>query len=315
MALYLVTGGAGFIGSHIVHTLVQQGKQVRVLDNLSTGSLANIQDVLDAVTFIHGDITDLNTVREAMQGVDYVLHQAALPSVPLSIERPLDTDAANVRGTLHLLVAARDAGVKRFVFASSSSVYGEQEGAAKVETMLPAPISPYGASKAAGEMYCLAFYHTYGLPTVILRYFNVFGPRQNPDSPYAAVIPRFISALLRGEPPTIFGDGQQSRDFCYVSNVVDANLRACRARHAPGQVFNIATSRPNTVLDLFHTLRELTGAEVEPIFAPPRPGDIRHSAADISKARAILGYEPKVGFHEGLARTVLWFRQQAGLGT
>lgn len=309
MATFLVTGGAGFIGSNIVHALVRQGKHVRVLDNLSRGKLANLDGVLDRISFIQGDITDWEAVREAMQGVDYVLHQAALASVPFSVEHPEQTTAVNVMGTLNLLMAARDAGVKRFVFASSSSVYGNADQLPVQEDLPPAPISPYGASKLAGEAYCRAFYHTYGLPTVCLRYFNVFGPRQDPESHYAAVIPLFISALLEGRRPTIFGDGTQSRDFSYVSNVVDANLLACQSRQAPGQVFNIATSRPYSILELFAELRTLIGVDVEPDFAPPRAGDIKHSHADISRARSLLGYDPRVGFHEGLARTVLWYRE------
>ena len=309
MATYLVTGGAGFIGSNIVHALVGRGESVHVLDDLSTGKMENLAGLLDRIEFVNGSITEIEMVQCAVNGVDYVLHQAALASVQRSVDDPLASNEANVRGTLNLLIAARDAGVKRFVFASSSSVYGESEELPKREEMPTVPISPYGVSKLAGEAYCRAFYEVYGMPTVALRYFNVFGPRQDPSSHYAAVIPLFIMALLEEKRPTLFGDGQQSRDFSYVSNVVDANLLACQSKGAIGQIFNIACQRQHSLLDLVNTLNDLLGLTIEPMVAPPRAGDIKHSLADISKARQVMGYEPKIGFHEGLARTVLWYRE------
>lgn len=312
VASYLVTGGAGFIGSNIVRELVRRGERVRVLDNLSTGKLENLAGLMDRIEFMAGDVADPETARLAVAGMDYVLHQAAIPSVQRSIEDPLATDRANVRGTLCMLMAAREAGVKRFVFASSSSVYGESRELPKREDMPAVPLSPYGVSKLAGEAYCRAFHRVYGLPTVALRYFNVFGPYQDPRSEYAAVIPRFITALLNGNRPTIYGDGLQSRDFCFVSNAVEANLLACQAPDAAGEVFNVACHQQHTLLDLLRVLSDLIGTRVEPIFAPPRPGDIRHSLADISKARRLMGYEVRVGFHEGLARTVAWYRDQQG---
>lgn len=310
LATYLVTGGAGFIGSNIVHELVRRRESVRVLDDLSTGSRENLGGVLDRVEFVQGSITDPGVAHRAVQGVDFVLHQAALASVQRSVADPVATDEVNVRGTLNMLLAGREVGVKRFVFASSSSVYGDSEELPKRENMPTAPISPYGVSKLAGEAYCRAFHAVFGMPTVALRYFNVFGPRQDPASHYAAVIPLFITALINGRQPTIFGDGFQSRDFSYVSNIVDANLQACQSGGAVGQVFNIACNRQHTLLDLLSTLNGLVGSDIEPIFAPARAGDIKFSLADIGMARRLMGYEPEVGFHEGLARTVLWYRQQ-----
>jgi len=309
LATYLVTGGAGFIGSNIVHELVGRGETVRVLDDLSTGRMENLAGLLDRIEFMNGSITEIEMVQRAVDGADFVLHQAALASVQRSVDDPLASNEANVRGTLNLLIAARDAGVKRFVFASSSSVYGESEELPKREEMPTAPISPYGVSKLAGEAYCRAFYEVYGMPTVALRYFNVFGPRQDPNSHYAAVIPLFIMALLEEKRPTLFGDGQQSRDFSYVSNVVNANLLASQSKGAIGQIFNIACQRQHSLLDLLNILNDLLGSNIEPMVAPPRAGDIKHSLADIGKARHLMGYEPKIGFHEGLARTVLWYRE------
>ncbi|HIE09067.1 MAG TPA: SDR family oxidoreductase [Armatimonadetes bacterium] len=309
--IYLVTGGAGFIGSHIVERLVRLGKKVRVVDNLSTGRLENIAHLLDEIEFIEGDICDPDLVREAMEGVEFVLHQAAIPSVPRSVENPLSTHEANVTGTVNVLVAAKEAGVKRVVYASSSSVYGDQPELPKRENQPPAPKSPYAASKLAGEYYCLAFCHVYGLDVVCLRYFNVFGPRQDPDSPYAAVVPKFISAFIKGEPPTIHGDGEQTRDFTFVQNVVDANLLALKAEGAKGEVFNIASGKAVSVNRLARLIRELIGAvEVEPTYGPPRPGDIRHSWADISKAERILGYKPRWSLKEGLKATINWHRER-----
>lgn len=309
--LYLVTGGAGFIGSHIVERLVREGHKVRVIDNLSTGNKENIEPFLEEIEFIEGDIRDLELVREAMEGVDYVLHQAAVPSVPRSVKDPLTTNSANVEGTLNILIAARDTGVKRVVYASSSSAYGDAPILPKHEEMKPEPRSPYAVSKLAGELYCQAFYHVYGLETVVLRYFNVFGPRQDPESQYAAVVPKFITALLRGEPTTIFGDGEQSRDFTYIENVVEANLLAAKAPDVAGEVFNIACGERITVNELTRLLAEIAGAnpELKPEYAPRRPGDVRHSLADISKAGRLLGYEGKVSASEGLRQTVEWYRK------
>lgn len=309
--LYLVTGGAGFIGSHIVERLVREGHKVRVIDNLSTGNKENIEPFVEEIEFIEGDIRDLELVREAMEGVDYVLHQAAVPSVPRSVKDPLMTNAANVDGTLNILITARDTGVKRVVYASSSSAYGDAPILPKHEEMKPEPRSPYAVSKLAGELYCQAFYHVYGLETVALRYFNVFGPRQDPESQYAAVVPKFIMALLSGEPPTIFGDGEQSRDFTYIENVVEANLLAAEAPDAAGEVFNIACGERITVNELTRLLAEIAGAnpELKPEYAPQRPGDVRHSLADISKAGRLLGYEVKVSASEGLKQAVEWYRK------
>lgn len=309
MPTTLVTGGAGFIGSHLVEALVERGHKVRVLDNLSTGNLANLASVKDCIEFIEGDICDGALVKRVMEGVEYVFHQAALASVPRSVEYPLDTHAACVTGTVTLLDAARRSGrIRRFVYAGSSSAYGDQPFSAKRETDLPDPISPYGAAKLAGEYYCRAFYATYGLPTVVIRYFNVFGPRQDPNSPYSAVIPLFITAILRGRRPVIFGDGHQSRDFTYVENVVHANLLAAEKPGVEGRVFNAANGKSITLLELIAALNEVLGTEVEPEFAPPRPGDIRESMADITLARRLLGYEPRVDFREGLRRSVEYYR-------
>lgn len=313
MAIYLVTGGAGFIGSHIVDELVRLGESVRVLDNLSTGKRENLGNIIERIEFIEGDICDLETVRTAVRGVDYVLHQAALPSVPRSIVDPMTSHDVNATGTLNVLIAARDSQVRRVVYASSSSVYGNNPTLPKHEEMPTNPLSPYAVSKLAGENYCRVFYQVYGLPTVVLRYFNVFGPRQDPTSQYSAVIPKFITMLLRGEQPTIYGDGTQSRDFTFVTNVVYANLLACECKEANGQVFNIACGQRYTLLDLCDRLNQLTGATIAPRFSAQRRGDIIHSLADIGRARTILGYEPLVDWHTGLARTVDWYRQSMNL--
>jgi len=309
LAFYLITGGAGFIGSHIVEELVRRRERVRVLDNFSTGRRENLAPFLEHVELVEGDLRDLSTVRRVAEGVDYILHQAALPSVPRSIADPLTSNDSNVTGTLHLLIAARDAGVKRVVYASSSSVYGDNPTLPKREDMSPAPKSPYAVSKLAGEYYCRVFAQAYGLETVCLRYFNVFGPRQDPASQYAAVIPKFITALLRDEPPTIYGDGHQSRDFTYVSNVVRANLLAATAPDVSGRVFNVACGERYTVLDLVAVLTEILGTHITPVHTAPRPGDVRHSLADITAAREALGYRVEVNFHEGLRRTVAWYRE------
>ncbi len=308
MSHVLVTGGAGFIGSHIVDALLERGDTVRILDNLSTGTAANIDESNPRVEFIRGDLTDAETVARAVDGVELVFHQAALASVPRSVERPLDTHAACVTGTLNLLDAARRAGVRRLVYAASSSAYGDQPTSSKRETDLPAPISPYGAAKLASELYCQAFTATYGFETVSLRYFNVFGTRQDPGSPYSAVIPLFITAILKGQQPKIYGDGHQSRDFCYVGNVVHANLLAAEAQGAAGKVFNIACGQSISLLELLGHLNRLLGTDVQPIHEPPRVGDVRESLADITQARQILGYEPLVDFSEGLQRSIAYYR-------
>jgi UDP-glucose 4-epimerase len=310
MATFLVTGGAGFIGSHLVRRLLADGERVRVIDNFSTGKRANLAEVLSSIELVEGDITDRATVTRAVDGVDYVLHQAALPSVPRSVKDPITTDFNNVRGTLELLVAARDAGVRRVVQACSSSAYGDTPTLPKVESMKPAPLSPYACSKAAGELYGCAFQHTYGLEYVGLRYFNVFGPRQDPTSQYAAVIPKFVTAYLRGEAPVIFGDGTQSRDFAFIDNVVQANLKACTAPEAAGHIFNIACGERTTLLEVLDQLAEIFGRRIEPRFEPARPGDVKHSLADIELSRRLLGYQPEIFFAEGLRRTVVWFREQ-----
>ncbi len=300
----LVTGGAGFIGSNICHSLAGRGVQLRVLDDLSTGRLAHLEGIEGELDFIEGNLTDLNVVKEAVEGVDFVLHQGALPSVPRSIDDPLASHAANATGTLNVLLGAAAANVKRMVYASSSSVYGNDAGLPKREDMTPAPISPYAAAKLAGEHYCRVFSSVYGVEVVVLRYFNVFGPRQDPDSQYAAVIPKFVTCLLGGEPPTIYGDGEQSRDFTYVDNIVEANLRALLAPRASGRVFNIACERATTLNQVLELLRDLVGTDVSARYAPPRPGDLRHSLADISVAREMLGYEPTITVEEGLRRSV-----------
>ncbi len=305
----LVTGGAGFIGSHLVDALIARGDNVRVLDNFSTGKRANLDGPPHRLEIIEGDLTDRNAVLEAVQDVHVVFHQAALASVPLSVERPLDTHATCVTGTLNLLDAARRAGVRRLVYAASSSAYGDQPTSSKRETDPPAPISPYGAAKLAAEYYCQAFTATYGFETVCLRYFNVFGPRQDPDSPYSAVIPLFMTAILNGRRPRIFGDGHQSRDFCYVANVVYANLLASEAPEASGRVFNIACGQSISLLQLLRQLNEQLGTDVTPIHEPARPGDVRESMADITLARQVLGYEPVVGFGEGLRLSLEYYRE------
>lgn len=313
MALFLVTGGAGFIGSHLVEKLVFLGEKVRVLDNFLTGKRENIDPFLEKIELIEGDIRDLGLCRQACQGVDYVLHQAALPSVVRSVEDPKTTTEINISGTLNLLLSARESGVKRFVFASSSSVYGDDDSLPKKEGREGRPLSPYALSKKTGEDYCRLFYQLYGLSTVCLRYFNVFGPRQDPLSPYAAVIPNFIFRLLQGKEPIIFGDGEQSRDFTYVDNVVEANLLAIKASdRVSGEVFNIACGQSISVNTLASELNRLLGTQIKPLYTEPRAGDIRHSVADISKAREILGFEPKYSFKDGLTKTLNWFKERMG---
>jgi UDP-glucose 4-epimerase len=312
MRTFLVTGGAGFIGSHIAEALVNRGDKVRVLDNLCTGHLSNLQHLQDRIEFIEGDVVDPVAVAAAVKGVDCIFHEAALASVPRSVEMPLDTNAACVTGTLNVLDQARRAGVRRLVYAASSSAYGDQPTSSKRETDLPAPISPYGAAKLAAEYYCQAFTATYGFETVAIRYFNVFGPRQDPNSQYSAVIPLFITALLAGRRPTIYGDGGQSRDFTYVANVVHGNLLAADATGVAGRTINIANGRSTSLLELISMLNQLLGTQVTPIHAAARVGDVRESLADITQARQRLGYEPQVGFEEGLRRSIDYYRSIIG---
>lgn len=311
MSVYLVTGGAGFIGSHIAEALMSEGHEVRILDDLSTGNRRNLGAFEDRITLMVGDIRDPDTVARAMQGAEYVIHQAALASVPRSIDDPSTTNAVNVQGTLNLLEAARDQSVKCFVYASSSSIYGDQETLPKLEEMIPEPKSPYAVSKLAGEHYCRAYSEIHGLPTVSLRYFNVFGPRQDPNSQYAAVIPIFVTSLLRGRPPTVFGDGEQSRDFTYVENVVAANLLACKSGTTTGRVYNVACGERFTLNTVYERLENIAGTKIKPVYADPRVGDVRHSQASIEAIKGELGYAPTVGLDEGLARTVEWY-QSAG---
>lgn len=302
--MQLVTGGAGFIGSHIVRALLEAGESVRVVDNFATGRIENLRGVLPQIDLITGDIADPKIAAAAMRGVECVYHQAALPSVPRSIRDPLATHAANVNGTLALLEAARQAGVTRFVYAASSSAYGDTPVLPKHEGMPVNPRSPYAAAKLAGELYAQAYYRVYGLETVCLRYFNIFGPRQDPGSPYAAVIPRFAAELLAGRAPIIFGDGEQTRDFTYVDNAVAANLLAAKAADAPGEVMNIACGERVSLNGLLAMLQAETGVRIAAKHAAARPGDVRDSLASIDKARRLLGYEPRVGLREGIARTV-----------
>ncbi|PIE19940.1 MAG: LPS biosynthesis protein WbpP [Proteobacteria bacterium] len=311
MANYLVTGGAGFIGSHIVRRLVGEGHAVRVIDNLSTGSRENLDDVIHRIDFIEGDICSATSMHEVAEGVDYILHQAAMPSVPRSVRDPITTNHVNVGGTLQVLVAARDHKVKRVVHASSSSVYGNTPTLPKVETMRPTPLSPYACSKLAGEQYGCAFYGTYGLEYTALRYFNVFGPYQNPQSQYSAAIPKFVTAYLKGQAPTVFGDGQQSRDFCFIDNVVEANLLACKAEGAAGRVFNIACGARVSLLEVLEQLSTIFDRTIEPTFDAHRAGDVKHSQADIEAAKTVLGFDPAVFFDEGLRRTAEWYRWRA----
>lgn len=303
----LVTGGGGFIGSHLVKRLLREGQRVRVLDNFATGRRANLEGVLDEIELIEGDLQSYERVHNAVRGCDVAFHLGALPSVPRSIQDPLTSNATNVVGTLNVLLAARDEGVRRIVYSSSSSVYGASAELPKREDMQPLPIAPYAVSKLAAEGYCHAFHHVYGLETVALRYFNVFGPGQDPQSQYAAVIPNFITAALEGRQPVVHGDGEQSRDFTFVDNAVDANLLAASADGAAGQVFNIACGERTSLNEIIARLSALTGEEIEPLHTDPRPGDVRHSLADISRAAAVLEYEPAVDFEEGLRRTFAAF--------
>ena len=307
---YLVTGGAGFIGSHIAAALAASGARVRVLDDLSTGHAENLEEIGGNVEFVRGGLTDADALRRALAGVEVVFHEAAIPSVPRSVENPAETHRACVEGTFALLDAARGAGVRRVVYAASSSAYGDQPTLPKVEDMRPEPLSPYAAAKLVGEYYCQVWTRVYGFETVALRYFNVFGPRQDPSSQYSGVISRFISALASGGRPVIYGDGEQSRDFTYVSNVVDGNLRAAESGAAVGRVMNLATGRRTTLNELLESLKKLTGRDdVQAEYREPRVGDVRHSLADIACAREHLGYEPQVGLEEGLRHTLDWWKQ------
>jgi nucleoside-diphosphate-sugar epimerase len=312
MASYLITGIAGFIGSSLARELLQRGEQVRGVDNFSTGKRENLAQILSQIEFREADLLDLDAMKLACTGVDYVLHQAAIPSVPKSVLDPIASNRANVDGTLNLLVAARDARVKRVVYASSSSTYGDTPTLPKHEAMTPDPISPYAVAKLASERYMISFYRCYGLETVALRYFNIFGPRQDPSSPYSGVLAKFITQMLGGKQPTIFGDGEQSRDFTYIDNTVEANLLACKApaQQAAGKVFNVATGRRITLNETFKLLQTLTSYSGSPIHGAERGGDIKHSLADISAAEKHLGYKPKVNFEDGLRRTVDWYRNQ-----
>lgn len=304
MKRYLVTGGAGFIGSHIAEELVERGHEVRIVDNFLTGKRENIASFLDKIELIEGDIRDFSLCKRASDGVDFVLHQAALPSVPRSIEDPLMTNEINIKGTLNLLLASRDAGVKKFVFASSSSVYGDDQRLPKKEGEEGAPLSPYAISKLVGEMYCQVFSQIYSLSTVCLRYFNIFGPRQDPYSQYSAVIPNFINKMVKGESPTIFGDGEQSRDFTYVANVVEANKLAVEAKDVSGEILNIACGERTTVNSLVIEINQILKKDIKAIYDKLRPGDVMHSYADISEAENVLKYKPLVSFTEGLKRTI-----------
>jgi UDP-glucose 4-epimerase len=309
MAQYLVTGGAGFIGSHLVRALLDHGHSVRIADDFSTGHRRNLAVAVDC-ELIEGDLADLDVARRAAAGVEVVLHQAAIPSVPRSVKDPLSSNRANVDTTLNILLASRDAGVRRIVYAGSSSAYGDTPTLPKREDMPTAPRSPYALQKLVGEEYARLFTELYGLETVTIRFFNVFGPRQDPSSPYSGVISLFIKAVVEGHPPTIYGDGEQTRDFTYVDNVVDGVLRACTAPGASGLTINVATGERVSLNQLFGRLKALTGATVDPVYSEPRPGDVRDSLADITRAREVLGYEPSVSLDEGLRRTLEWYRAE-----
>jgi UDP-glucose 4-epimerase len=308
MTTYLVTGGAGFIGSHITKALVDRGERVRVLDNLCTGNRNNIAPFANRIEFVEGGLVNAKDCERALDGVEVVFHQAALASVPRSVDAPLDTNASCVTGTVTLLDVARRSKVRRVVFGGSSSAYGDQPTPAKHEQLLPMPLSPYAAAKLAGEFYCQAFTHTYGLETVTLRYFNVFGPRQDPKSQYAAVIPKFITEMVAGRRPTIFGDGKQSRDFTYIDNIVQGNLLAADAPDAVGRTINVACGESFDLLQVVDGINRVLGTNIQPVFEPARMGDVRESLADITLARKLLKYEPKTGFDEGLRRTVDYYK-------
>lgn len=309
MAKFIVTGGAGFIGSNITKELLKRNHQVKVIDNLLTGKKANLNDVIDNIEFIDADINDLELMQKEFKGFDYVLHQAALPSVPRSISDPIDANKHNISGTLSVLVAARDQMLKRVVYASSSSVYGDIEGEFKTEDMSSNPLSPYALTKYTSEVYCRLFYELYGLETVSLRYFNVFGPMQDPQSEYAAVIPKFITQMLKGESPTIFGDGMQSRDFTYVANNVEANIIAATSDKGEGEVVNIACGKSYNLIELVDKINKILKTKIEPKFTSARAGEIKHSKASIEKAQEIFGFRPDISFEEGLEKTIEWYKK------
>ncbi|MHC4843287.1 MAG: SDR family oxidoreductase [Planctomycetota bacterium] len=309
MEKYLVTGGAGFIGSNICRRLINEGSFVRVVDNLITGKKSNLSDIINDIEFIEADMGDDSIAREAMKDIDIVLHQGALPSVPRSVEDPAETHQHCVDATFTLLLAARDAQVKRFVFAASSSAYGDTPTLPKIETILPQPLSPYAAAKLTGEYYAKVFYEVFGLETISLRYFNVFGPYQDPASQYAAAIPAFVTAILKDEPPVIYGDGEQSRDFTYIDNVVEANLLAAQTERTAGEVLNVACGQRVTVNQIIETINELAGKDIKPVYTDPRPGDVKHSLADITLAAKTIGYKPVVPFKEGLKKAIDWYRE------
>ncbi|MCP4634405.1 MAG: SDR family oxidoreductase [candidate division Zixibacteria bacterium] len=306
--LYLVTGGAGFIGSNIVQRLIKDGKEVRIIDNFSSGMRSNIESLLNDIDFIEGDIRDFWTVVKAVKGVDYIIHQAALPSVPRSIDNPLTSNEVNINGTLNILEAAKFYNVKRVIYASSSSIYGDTEIMPKEESMPPSPLSPYAITKLAGERYCQIYHQLYGLETVALRYFNVFGPNQNPHSQYSAVVPKFILALFNGKSPIIHGDGTQSRDFTYIDNVVNANILACFVKDAVGHIINIACGMEYDLNMIFNKLNNIIGTDIKATYSAHKPGDVKRSLADISKAKVLLGYKPEIDLQEGLLRTVDYFK-------
>jgi nucleoside-diphosphate-sugar epimerase len=312
MSNVLVTGGAGFIGSNLTEALLQRGHSVRVLDDFSTGKRENLvfNEAYPSFEIIEGDIRDLSTCHKAVEGMEYVFHQGALPSVQRSVEDPETSNAVNVGGTLNILLAAREKGVKRVMYAASSSVYGDTPTLPKHEEMPPNPLSPYALQKHVGEHYCRLFYQLYGLETISLRYFNIFGPKQDPNSLYSAVIPKFIDALLQGRPPIIFGDGEQSRDFTYIENVVQANILAMSAEHLHGEAINIACGQRISLNQLLIVLKEIIGSKQSPIYQDPRKGDVKHSLADIRKGKEIVNYEPKVGIEIGLKKTVEFFQRQ-----
>ena len=314
MAIYLITGVAGFIGSSLARAVLAQGDEVRGVDNFSTGNRANLDEILSQIDFREVDLLNLDAIKDACKGVDYIFHEAAIPSVPKSVLDPLGSNRANIDGTVHLLIAARDAKVKRVVYAASSSAYGDTPTLPKHEAMLPNPNSPYAVAKLAGEYYMTSFYRCYGLETVSLRYFNIFGPRQDPTSPYSGVLAKFITQMLNGEAPTIFGDGAQSRDFTFIQNAVDANLLAIKApaSQAAGQIFNVATGKRADLNQAFQLLKKITGYTGDVKYAASRSGDVKHSLADLSRAEKHLVYRPTVDFEEGLRLTVDWYRQQSG---
>ena len=307
---FLVTGGAGFIGSHLVHRLVELGHSVRVLDDLSSGKRENLADVLSKTDWIQGDMADPATARRACRGVDVVLHEAAVPSVPKSVDDPVTSHRSNVEGTFQLLLAARDEKVRRFIYAGSSSAYGESPTLPKVESMPTDPLSPYAVQKLTGEFYCRAFAKCYGLQTLTMRYFNVFGPRQDPRSQYAAAIPAFVTAILQDRPPTVYGDGEQTRDFTYIENVIHANLLAAKARQTSGEVINVACGGRISINQIIADINRYFGKNIKPSYLPERQGDIKHSAADISLARRVIGYEPVVSTLEGLKMAMDWYAEK-----